>query len=94
MSMPMQAMADFIVAHLGHGDIPAECTPEAQHLMSAAADTARFATPFSAALGEASMCDTGCATSAAACCLRWRQSRPTQHTDLVERKGSRPQAKE
>lgn len=50
--MRMQAMADFLVAHLGHGDTPAECTPEAQSLQSAAAHSAQLAAPFSAALGE------------------------------------------
>ena len=96
-NMSLQAMGDFIVAHLGHGDTPAECTPEAQHLMFLAADTARFATRFSAALGEARSCDTDCAASvegtAAACCLRWRHSQ-AQHSRLVECKGNGVQARE
>ena len=48
----MQAMADFLVAHLGHGDTPAECTPEAESLRTSAARSAQFASAFTHSLGE------------------------------------------
>jgi len=50
--MPAQTMADFLVAHLGHGNTPAECTPEAESLRASAACSARFASPFCVTLGE------------------------------------------
>ena len=84
-NMSLQAMGDFIVAHLGHGDTPAECTPEAQHLMSLAADTARFATPFSAALGGSLSYDTDCLTFAegTAAGMLPVMSEPARHSALV-----------
>ena len=44
-------MADFLVAHLGHGDTPAECTPEAESLREAAARSAVYASAFTHSLG-------------------------------------------
>ena len=48
----MQVMADFLVAHLGHGNTPAECTPEAESLRLSAASSAHFASAFTHSLGE------------------------------------------
>ena len=45
-------MADFLVAHLGHGDTPAELTPEAERLLSLAKSTVLYARAFIEALGS------------------------------------------
>lgn len=45
-------MADFLVAHLGHGDTPAEFTPEAESLLSLAKSTVSYAGSFIEALGS------------------------------------------
>ena len=52
----MQSMADFLVAHLGHGDTPAECTSEAESLRSSAARSAHYAAAFTHSLGERIVC--------------------------------------
>ena len=51
----MQSMADFLVAHLGHADTPAECTPEAESLWASAARSAQYAAAFTHSLGESSV---------------------------------------
>ena len=45
-------MADFLVAHLGHGDTPAELTPQAEALLSLAKNTVSYARSFIEALGS------------------------------------------
>ncbi len=52
----VQTMADFLVAHLGHGDTPAECTPEAESLRTSAARSAHYASAFTHSLGERIFC--------------------------------------
>ena len=45
-------MADFLVAHLGHGDTPAELTPEAEALLSLPRTQFLYARSFIEALGS------------------------------------------
>ncbi len=45
-------MADFLVAHLGHGDTPAELTPEAGALLASAKETVSYSHSFIEALGN------------------------------------------
>ncbi|CAL5227244.1 g10172 [Coccomyxa viridis] len=47
-----ETMADFLVAHLGHGDTPAECTAEAESLRTSAARSALYASAFTHSLGR------------------------------------------